>query len=115
MVRGLTAMVSSYLPGCANQIHSARGPMVSARQLEIAGTEPVRDRELEGILEEVKRAKGDHKRAAQRLVAAQGRAVTYQLTQKIAIYEYAFDGQRYRSELSCPEPTIKLTFVGDEE
>ena len=104
----------NYAPDCNNPIPLGV-TMVSERQLEFAGTGPVRDRELEDILEEVKRAKGDHKRAAQRLVAAQGRAVTYQLTQKIAIYEYAFDGQRYRSELSCPEPTIRLTFVGDEE
>lgn len=88
---------------------------MAIKQLEIAGTEVERDHVLEGLLEEHRRSRGDLKRAQARHTVTGAAVIRYQLEGQIARYEYTVDGERYRSELSCPEPTVKLTFVGNEE
>jgi len=103
----------NYAPDCNNPIPLGV-TMVSARQLEIAGTEPDEHPDVIDAAEELRRAKGDEKRAHDRVLMAQDALVNRLREHKAAVYEYSIDGARYRLDLIRADVRVKLTFVGNE-
>jgi len=96
---------------------------MAARQLQIVGTEPEQHSDIDVKAEIAREARREHKVEQDqlkqtwgaRVVAAEKELAAAMLEAGVARYEYTVDGARYRLDLSLPEPTVKLTFVGNEE
>ena len=97
--------------------------MATARQLTIEACGPDTHAEIDAKAELVRAARRRHKAELDKLRCTWGAEVAQaekdlyeaMLVAGVARYEYSYEGARYRLDLSCPEPTVKLTFVGNEE
>ena len=96
---------------------------MAARQLQIVGTEPEQHSDIDVKAEVARAARREHKVEQDqlkhtwgaRVVEAEKDLAAAMLAAGVARYEYTVDGARYRLDLNCPDPTVKLTFVGNEE
>ncbi len=86
------------------------------KQLQIAGTEAEDHAEINEAAEALRVALAEHKRMAENVTKAKGTLIACMMAKKTAVYEYlnATKG-RFRLDLTLPDPSVRLTFVGQED
>lgn len=87
-----------------------------AKQQSIPGTESEEYIEINEAAEELRIARADQKRAGERVSKAMSNLCQRMMKHKKKVYEYRNPGhERFRLDLTLPEPTVKMVFVGKEE
>lgn len=83
------------------------------KQLSVFVDEP--RREIDDIVEELRAASGDRRRATEREKRAFASLTHHCLSAKVARYESVIGGERFRIDLDLPEPTAKVKWLGADD